>query len=153
MCNSIIRSDSTQIGLSFLLSEMEGSWSVPLRRPGWRAVHPQKAEAGADEPLKRSSEVETFYTSRKWRKCRKAFFEYKGGLCERCLKHGIIQPGTKEQPLEVHHKIPLNAQNVKNPDIALGWKNLELLCKQCHDKEKERKQKRWKIREDGRVIL
>lgn len=153
MCNSIIRSDSTQTGLSFLLSEMEGSWSVPLRRPGWRAVHPRIAEAGADEPLNRSSEVEAFYTSWKWRKCRKAFYEFKGGLCERCLKRGIIQTGSKDQPLEVHHKIPLNAQNVKNPDIALGWANLELLCKQCHDKEKERKQKRWKIREDGRVIL
>lgn len=103
--------------------------------------------------MNRSSEVEAFYTSWKWRKCRKAFYEFKGGLCERCLKRGIIQPGSKDQPLEVHHKIPLNAQNVKNPDIALGWKNLELLCKKCHDKEQERKQKRWKVKEDGSVIL
>ena len=111
------------------------------------------AEVGADEPLNRSTMVEAFYTSWQWRKCRKAFVEYKGNLCERCLRHGVVQPGTKEQPLEVHHKIPLTAQNVKNPNIALGWSNLELLCKKCHDKEQKRREKRWKIREDGRVIL
>ena len=112
-----------------------------------------RAAAGADEPLRRSPAVESFYTSWIWRKCRKAFAESKGNLCERCLKRGRINPGTKEQPLEVHHKIPLNADNVKNPDIALGWANLELLCKQCHDEEKQRRAKRWKIGPDGRVIL
>ena len=86
-------------------------------------------------------------------KCRKAFAESKGNLCERCLKRGVINPGTKEQPLEVHHKVPLNADNVKDPNIALGWDNLELLCKQCHDEEKQRRAKRWRIGPDGRVIL
>ena len=55
--------------------------------------------------------------------------------------------------MEVHHKIPLTAENLKNAEIALGWDNLELLCKKCHDEEKERKKKRWKISPDGRVIL
>ena len=112
------------------------------------------AEAGADEPImNRAPAVESFYTSWIWRKCRKAFAESKGNRCERCLKKGIIEPGSKDRPLEVHHKVPLTADNVQDPDVALNWANLELLCKDCHDAERERRQKRWKIGPDGRVIL
>ena len=53
----------------------------------------------------------------------------------------------------MHHRIPLTAENVTNPKITLNWENLELLCKDCHDKEQERRKKRWTISEDGRVIL
>ena len=103
--------------------------------------------------MNRSKEVEGFYVSWTWRRCKKAFAESKGNLCERCLKRGIIQPGSKERPLEVHHKMPLTADNITNPEIALNWANLELLCKKCHDEERERMKKRWSIGPDGRVIL
>jgi len=103
--------------------------------------------------LNKSPEIEAFYTSWIWRKCRKAFAESKGNLCERCLRRGVIQPGSKDKPLEVHHKTPLTTENIKNPDIALGWNNLELLCKACHDQERERMQKRYRIGTDGRVSL
>jgi len=103
--------------------------------------------------LNRSQDVEAFYRSWTWRKCRKAFVESKSNLCEKCLARGVIQPGSKEQPLEVHHKIPLTQENIRNPEITLGWNNLQLLCKQCHDEEKERKPKRWRVLPDGRVIL
>ena len=65
----------------------------------------------------------------------------------------MIEPGGKDRPLEVHHKIPLTPENIRNPDITLGWSNLELLCKKCHDEERERKAKRWRIGKDGHVIL
>ena len=100
-----------------------------------------------------SQEVETFYTTWTWRRCRKAFAESKGNLCERCLQRGIIEPGSKDRPLEVHHKIPLTADNVTNPKISLNWDNLELLCKECHDDEKVRKTKRWRIAQDGKVAM
>jgi 5-methylcytosine-specific restriction endonuclease McrA len=103
--------------------------------------------------MNRAPAVESFYTSWIWRKCRKAFAESKGNLCERCLKRGIIEPGSKDRPLEVHHKIPLTADNVTDPNVALAWSNLELLCKDCHDKERERQAKRWKIGPDGRVRI
>ena len=103
--------------------------------------------------MNRSKEVEAFYTTWMWRRCRKAYAESKGNLCERCLERGIIEAGSKDRPLEVHHKIPLTAENYKDPKVALNWENLELLCKTCHDAEKERKAKRWKICEDGRVIV
>ena len=109
--------------------------------------------AGADEPLNRAPIVESFYTSWTWRKCRKAFAESKGNLCERCLKRGIIEAGSKDRPLEVHHKVPLTAENVTDPDVALAWSNLELLCKSCHDAERDRQAKRWRISPDGRVLI
>ena len=101
----------------------------------------------------RSPAVESFYTSWIWRKCRKAFAESKGNLCERCMKRGIIEAGSKDRPLEVHHKIPLTADNVTDPNVALAWSNLELLCKSCHDEERERKAKRWRIGPDGKVLV
>lgn len=98
-------------------------------------------------------EVESFYVSWTWRRCRKAFAESKGNLCEKCLKRGIIEPGSKERPLEVHHKIPLTESNYKDPNITLNWDNLQLLCKTCHDAEKQRQQKRWSIGANGSVQL
>ena len=98
-----------------------------------------------------SQEVEKFYTTWTWRRCRKAYADSKGNLCEHCLKRGIIEPGSKDRPLEVHHKIPLTADNYTDPKVALNWENLELLCKTCHDQERERKPKRWRIGPDGTV--
>ena len=101
--------------------------------------------------MNRSPEVERFYTSRRWRTCRTAFAKSKGNLCEKCLARGLINAGTKEQPLETHHIIPLDARTVLDPKIALNWDNLQLLCKDCHGAEKERKSKRWRIAADGTV--
>jgi len=69
------------------------------------------------------------------------------------MKRGVIEPGSKDRPLEVHHKTTLSADNIKDPNVALNWSNLELLCKSCHDEERERKEKRWRISQDGRVII
>lgn len=66
-----------------------------------------------------------FYASTAWKKCRESFKQFKFGLCERC---GM--PGE-----EVHHKTYLSPDNINNPDITLGWDNLELLCMSCHSKE------------------
>ena len=78
--------------------------------------------------------------------CAKGYRKKVGGLCERCMKKGLIVQGE-----EVHHKIKLTPENLKNPDIALNWKNLELLCKNCH--MEEHKGTRWRVDKDGRVEL
>ena len=101
--------------------------------------------------MNKDQAVEQFYTSWRWRQCRKAFAKSKGNLCERCLSRGIINPGTKDQPLETHHKKPLTADNVTDPAVSLNWDNLELLCKACHDEERQRAQKRWAVDSAGRV--
>ena len=67
------------------------------------------------------------YVSPEWRKTREAYAKSKGGLCERCLKNGIIKAGAI-----VHHKIHLTKVNINDPSVSLDWNNLELLCRECH---------------------
>ena len=104
--------------------------------------------------MNRSPAIEAFYSSKTWRKCRQSFAESKGNLCEKCLQRGVIEPGSKQKPLEVHHKIRITEDNIKDPSITLNWSNLMLLCEKCHHEEHEkRKDKRWRIDEDGRVLI
>ena len=103
--------------------------------------------------MNRSQAVEAFYTTWKWRNCRKAYAKSVGKMCERCRNRGVIEVGSKKNPLETHHKKPLTADNVMDPAVSLNWDNLELLCKACHDEERQRREKRWRVNQDGKVIL
>ena len=55
-------------------------------------------------------------------------------------------PGT-----QVHHKIRLTPFNINNPEITLSYKNLELLCDDCHEKEHGKHEQR--ADEFGHVVL
>lgn len=77
----------------------------------------------------------------------------KSGMCEECWQRGIIETGSPDRPLEVHHKVPLTDQTLNIPAIAYGWDNLQLLCKDCHDKKKQKQAKRWEVDPDGRVHI
>lgn len=88
---------------------------------------------------------ESFYHSTMWKKCRKAYKEYVGGLCERCRSKGLIAEGEI-----VHHKKHLTEENFKNPRVATDFNNLELLCRECHNKEHfEKKSQRYKFSDEG----
>ena len=94
----------------------------------------------------------TFYRSRTWRKCRDEYARSRGGLCERCLARGIINAGSRDMPLQVHHRMKLTPENIGDPAVTLSWTNLELLCKQCHDEEHGGDTpRRWSVDADGRV--
>ena len=86
-----------------------------------------------------------FYKSKQWQKTRAAYAASVGHLCEECLRHGLIKPGEI-----VHHKIHLTPETIQNPEIALSWANLELLCRDCHAKAHGSK-KRFRVDEFGRV--
>lgn len=62
-----------------------------------------------------------------------------------CRARGLIVPGEI-----VHHKIHIEPENINNPNIALNWDNLQLLCRQCHG-EAHGTAKRYKVDEFGRV--
>ena len=104
-----------------------------------------------------------FYSSPAWKNCREEYRKSRGRLCQRCLAKGIINAGTRENPLQVHHKIRLTPENIDDPSITLNWDNLETLCYKCHSEEHPRafpkKQKkstgtgRWSIGENGEVIV
>ena len=86
-----------------------------------------------------------FYVSPAWKRCARGYRQSVGGLCERCKERGLIVPAE-----EVHHKIRLTPENINRPEIALNWRNLIALCKECHMKE-HRKEKRWTVDEEGNV--
>ena len=88
-----------------------------------------------------------FYFSPAWRSCRAAYIRKAGGLCERCLKKGIYTSGEI-----VHHKVHLTPENIGDPTITLSFDNLELVCRNCHADIHQRKEKRYRFDEFGRVV-
>lgn len=96
--------------------------------------------------MNKSPEIEAFYTSRRWRSFRKSYLQKVGGLCENCRKKGLIRPAT-----EIHHKIRITEENVRNPKITLNFDNVRALCDECHDQE--HRKKRWRCDPFGRVRL
>ena len=89
--------------------------------------------------------ADVFYSSSAWKRCARGYRRSVGDLCERCKAKGLIVPAE-----EVHHKIHLTPQNYTRPEIALNWRNLVALCKDCHIKE-HRGEKRWTVDADGNV--
>ena len=92
--------------------------------------------------------AESFYKSTAWQNTRTAYAKSKGGLCENCLSKGIYKSGEI-----VHHKIHLTPDNISDPSVSLNWNNLELLCRDCHAFMHDRKKRRYKLDEMGRVII
>jgi 5-methylcytosine-specific restriction endonuclease McrA len=89
--------------------------------------------------------AKSFYLSQSWRSCRESYYKKQNGICERCGSAGDI----------VHHKIYISPENINNPKITLSFSNLELLCKECHNKEHLKKSKsnlRYSIDESGNVL-
>ena len=87
-----------------------------------------------------------FYTSQAWKKCREAYAKSRRGLCEVCLSKGYYTPGEI-----VHHKTHITPKNITNPDITLGWDNLQLLCRECHAEIHTRKPRRYTVDNYGNV--
>lgn len=95
-----------------------------------------------------ASWAQSFYGSAQWKKCRKGFISYKGGLCEKCLAKGLIVPGN-----HVHHKVFLTPENINDASVSLNWNNLELLCEKCHEEihDSHHPKSRMVIGKDGKV--
>ena len=96
--------------------------------------------------MHRDAQIEAFYTSRSWRKSRASLLKEKGGLCELCLKKGLIEPA-----VHVHHKVALTPENLNDPAISLDHSNLMALCEECH--QEQHRTKRWRCDALGRVLL
>jgi 5-methylcytosine-specific restriction endonuclease McrA len=86
--------------------------------------------------------LHNFYKSDAWKLARQIKMKQADGKCERCGSVGE----------EVHHKIRLTVDNVKDVTISINPKNLELLCKDCHNKEHDRFIKKQHFDRDGNLI-
>ena len=89
-----------------------------------------------------------FYDSGAWQRCREGYRHFRGGLCERCLKKGLINPG-----VIVHHKVHLTPENINDTRITLSYENLELLCRDCHAAEHGHEKKRYRVGPYGEIFL
>ena len=69
-----------------------------------------------------------FYSSKAWQDCRNEYMKHAHFLCENCLRKGIYKPAAI-----VHHIEELTPMNIDKPEIALGFDNLEAVCRECHD--------------------
>ena len=87
-----------------------------------------------------------FYKSKAWQRARAAYAASVGGLCEDCLRAGVIKSSEI-----VHHKRPLTPDNIIDPAVTLSFDNLELLCRECHAR-RHGNQKRYRVDPMGRVI-
>lgn len=91
-------------------------------------------------------DIERFYNTKGWDKCRKAFKQERGGLCEVCLSKGLIVPA-----VHIHHKIPITPENLNDPSITLSFDNLMSLCEECH--AEQHRTKRWRCEPNGHIEL
>lgn len=70
-----------------------------------------------------------FYKSKAWGDARSYVIDRDRGECQRCKRMGRIEPGAI-----VHHIEPLTPANIGDPRISLNPDNLELVCKECHER-------------------
>ncbi len=78
--------------------------------------------------MKKPKVLHNFYKSSAWLAAREIKIMSVNGLCERCRQVGI----------DVHHKEILSVDNVNDSSISLNQENLELLCRECHNREHKR---------------
>ena len=92
--------------------------------------------------MKKPKVLHNFYKSPAWLAARELKIMSVNSLCERCGQVGI----------EVHHIQRLNVDNVKDVSVSINPENLELLCRECHNKEHKRFSKEKQFDEEGNMI-
>ena len=84
--------------------------------------------------MSRDKNYQRLLNDKRWKLLRAAVFRRTDGLCELCLKEGILTPG-----VDVHHIRPVEqAKSVEGPDgmraRCYDPNNVMLLCVPCHIK-------------------
>ena len=94
--------------------------SMVNKKKNWRGV--------SDKVAKDKREI---YNSREWKELRIAKLRSTNGLCEECLKQGIVTSARC-----VHHVVPIETARTKDEmrrlAIDCGLQGLKSLCFACH---------------------
>ncbi|WP_237475755.1 HNH endonuclease signature motif containing protein [Virgibacillus salexigens] len=95
-------------------------------------MHEKSAQKSTREynQYKRDPKVNAFYKSSKWRKVRAVAIARDKGLCQRCLKQGILRHAQV-----VHHLVEVNV----DWELRYDLNNLESVCHACHNREHNRR--------------
>lgn len=90
------------------------------KKRNWRGV--------SDKVAKDKQEI---YNSREWKELRIAKLRSTNGLCEECMKDGIVTAAHA-----VHHRHPIEESTSKAEmrKWAFMWENLVSVCDACHAK-------------------
>jgi len=92
------------------------------KKRNWRGVSDKVAKDKA-----------AIYNSREWRELRAAKLRSTKGLCEECLKQGIVTEARC-----VHHVVPIETARTRDEmrrlAIGCGLQGLRSLCYACHAK-------------------
>ena len=90
------------------------------KKRNWRGV--------SDKVAKDKAEI---YNSREWKELRIAKLRSTNGLCEECMKDGIVTAAHA-----VHHRHPIEDSTSKAEmrKWAFMWENLVSVCDACHAK-------------------
>lgn len=105
---------------------------VEAAREARRVESNRKSNRAYNE--RRDPKYVRFYNSKEWRMLSARYAQDKGYKCE--------SKDCNKIATEVHHKIPI--QTPKGWELRLDYDNLELVCKDCHNKRHNRFQKRRK---------
>jgi len=92
--------------------------------------------------MKKPKVLHNFYKSNAWLAARELKIMSVNGLCERCGGVGV----------EVHHRQRVTVDTVEDTSVSLNSENLELLCRDCHNKEHKRFSKEVRFDNDGNLI-
>ena len=92
--------------------------------------------------MKKPKVLHNFYKSDIWKLAREIKIRSVNGRCERC--GGIGQ--------EVHHRQRVTVDNLDDTSVSLNPENLELLCRDCHNKEHERFGNKVLFDSDGNLL-
>ena len=97
---------------------------------------PKKEDAKRSQPRMTEDRALriSLYNTTKWRKTRAAYLKAHP-ICERCLKEGRVNAGTKESPLQVHHKRSPFIDGEVKWELAYDDDNLETICAYHHGLE------------------
>mgnify|MGYP003386516818 CR=1 FL=1 len=100
------------------------------RPPGWKP--PEVRERIFDRERREASPHRLWYASTEWRQLRKARLQAEPD-CRFCRNAGIAQPAEV-----VDHIVPHRGDRARFLDFA----NTQSLCKRCHDRDKQRIERR-----------
>ena len=93
-----------------------------------------------------TGKLSDFYSSPAWKKFSESIRRQRHYVCEKCGQPGNV----------VHHRIPLTERNVNDPTISLNPGNMQLLCRECHERHHNRAAKQPKrtvlFDEQGNVV-
>ena len=79
--------------------------------------------------MSRSKDYQRLLNSRRWWEVKRMVWQRANGLCEECLKQGIVTPG-----VDCHHIRPVESAHSPQEMEALCFNtdNIRLLCVPCH---------------------